>query len=50
MSEKLQGGLPAIPLPSLISAGTAFANDVSADMSFAQLVWALGSRAMSWSD
>jgi D-sedoheptulose 7-phosphate isomerase len=43
MSEKLQGGLPAIPLPSLISAGTAFANDVSADMSFAQLVWALGS-------
>jgi D-sedoheptulose 7-phosphate isomerase len=43
MSEKLQGGLPAIPLPSLISAGTAFANDVSADMSFAQLVWALWS-------
>lgn len=43
LSEQLQGGLPAIPLPSLISAGTAFANDVSADLSFAQLVWALGS-------
>ncbi len=42
LSEKLQGGLPAIPLPSLTSAGTAFANDVSAEMSFAQLVWALG--------
>lgn len=40
--EGLQGGLPAIPLPSLVSVSTAFANDVSADLVFAQLVWALG--------
>lgn len=40
--EGLQGGLPAIPLPSLVSVNTAFANDVSADLVFAQLVWALG--------
>lgn len=41
--DSLQGGLPAIPLPSLIALNTAFANDVSADLAFAQLVWALGS-------
>lgn len=41
--ENLQGGLPAIPLPSFVSLNTAFANDVSTDLAFAQLVWALGS-------
>ena len=38
----LQGAVKAIPLPALVSVGTAFANDVSAELSFAQLVWAFG--------
>ena len=42
LGEKLQGGLPTIPLGSFSSASTAFANDVDADYVFAQLVWALG--------
>ena len=39
---KLQGGICAIPLPSLISAGTAFVNDVDAELVYAQLVVAMG--------
>lgn len=39
---KLQYGLPAIPLTSFISLSTAFANDVSPELIFAQLVWSLG--------
>lgn len=41
-ATRLQGAIKAIPLPALISVGTAFANDVSAELSFAQLVWAFG--------
>ena len=44
ITAHLQYGLPAIPLTSLSSAATAFANDVSADLAFAQLVYALGKR------
>ena len=42
IADRLQGGIPAIPLSSLVSAGTAFANDVAPDLAFAQLVYALG--------
>lgn len=42
IADRLQGGVKAIPLQSLTSVFTAFANDVSADLVFAQLVWALG--------
>ena len=38
----LQGGLAAIPLPSLTALGTAFANDESPALSFAQATLALG--------
>ena len=43
LAGKLQGGLPAIPLPSFQSLSTAFANDVAPELVFAQSVWALGS-------
>lgn len=42
LAEKLQGGLPTIPLTGFVSLSTAFANDVDATLTFAQLVWALG--------
>ena len=42
IADRLQGGFPAVPLSSLVSAGTAFANDVAPDLAFAQLVYALG--------
>ncbi len=42
LCKKLQLGLPAIPLTSFLSAGTAFANDVDAELVYAQLVFALG--------
>lgn len=42
LGGRLQGGLPAIPLPSLTSLATAFANDVDPELVFAQGVWALG--------
>lgn len=41
-ADRLQRGIPAIPLTSLSSALSAFANDVSAELVFAQLVFALG--------
>ena len=41
--RKIQQAVPAIPLTGFVSASTAFANDIDADYSFAQLVWALGS-------
>ncbi|MEJ6602555.1 MAG: SIS domain-containing protein [Opitutaceae bacterium] len=40
--QKLQGGLPAIPLTGFPALRTAVANDTSPDLEFAQLVWALG--------
>jgi len=42
LARGLQGGVKAVPLNSLSSLFTAFANDVSADLAFAQGVWALG--------
>ncbi|OVE78291.1 hypothetical protein BVX99_00260 [bacterium F16] len=39
---KLQDAVPVIPLPDFTSLQTAFANDVDAAYSFAQLTWALG--------
>ena len=44
LAQKLQGGLPTIPLASFTSATTAFANDADADYGFAQLVWALAQQ------
>ena len=41
-SRLLQGGIPAIPLTSLTSVLSAFANDVDPELVFAQLVLALG--------
>ncbi len=37
--DRLQGALPAISLPSQISVLSAFANDIDADMAYAQLVY-----------
>jgi len=42
LADKLQGALPAIPLGSFQALGTAFANDVDANLIYAQLVWGLG--------
>ena len=42
LALKLQGALPAIPLTGFVSLGTAFANDVDPNLTFAQLVWGLG--------
>ncbi len=38
----IQGGLPAIPLTGFLSLRTAVANDITAELEYAQLVWALG--------
>ena len=40
----LERGIPAIPLPSLSSTLSAFANDVSPSLVFAQLVFSLGKQ------
>ena len=40
-ASKLQRGIPAIPLPSIVGAFSAFANDVDPELVFAQLVYAL---------
>lgn len=42
MRDKLQGGIPAIPLTGFTALTTAFNNDVDPHLTFAQLVWALG--------
>lgn len=42
MADRLQGGLPAIPLTGFTALRTAVANDIVAELEFAQLVWALG--------
>ena len=42
LAGHLQGGLPAISLPSQTSAVTAVCNDTDPSLIFAQLVWALG--------
>ena len=40
--DKLQGGLPAISLPSICALNSAFANDVDAELMYAQSLYALG--------
>ncbi|MBE7087603.1 MAG: SIS domain-containing protein [Clostridiales bacterium] len=42
--EKLQKGIPAIPLTSLTALISAFSNDVDAELVYAQLVFALGKK------
>lgn len=42
IAQLLQGGIPAISLPSFGPVMTAVSNDTDSDMIFAQLVWALG--------
>ena len=44
LGKNIQGGLPAVPLPSLVSFATAWANDCAPEYVFAQGVWALGSE------
>lgn len=41
-AQKLQGGVAAIPLPSLVGVGSAFCNDVDPALVYAQLVYTLG--------
>lgn len=45
IAEKLQNGLPVISLVSGIGFNTAFANDVSADMVFAQQLYVLAEKS-----
>lgn len=42
VASKLQKAIPAIPLTGFLSLSTAFSNDVSPELVFSQLVWALG--------
>ncbi len=42
--NKLQRGIPCIPLTSLTASLTAFANDVDPEMTYAQLTYALASK------
>lgn len=42
LAGKLQGGLPALSLPSESALISAFSNDVDASLVYAQLVWAQG--------
>ncbi|MFC1544762.1 SIS domain-containing protein [Gemmatimonadota bacterium] len=42
LADRLQGGLPAVPLPSLTEFATAWTNDCDPEYVFAQGVWALG--------
>lgn len=44
MAENLQGALPAISLPHQSALLTAFANDVEADMIYAQMVFGYGKQ------
>lgn len=42
--DKLQGGLPAIALPSLMGLNSAFCNDVDPDLIYAQALVSLGNK------
>jgi len=44
LAAQLEGGLPAISLPSMTAINTAYANDVSSQTVFAQLVHTLGNE------
>jgi D-sedoheptulose 7-phosphate isomerase len=48
VADKLQGGLPAIPLTAFPALTTAFANDVDGDLCFAQLTHVFGRRGDVW--
>ena len=48
VARQLQGALPAIPLTGFPALATAFANDVSPELIFAQLTWALGRPGDVW--
>lgn len=43
-AKLLQQGIPAVPLVSLMSGLTAFINDVSPELAFAQMVYAMGKK------
>ena len=43
-AKMLQQGIPAVPLVSLMSGLTAFINDVSPELAFAQMVYAMGKK------
>ena len=43
-AKLLQEGIPAVPLVSLMSGLTAFINDVSPELAFAQMVFAMGKK------
>lgn len=43
-AEKLQQGVTAIPLPSLVGVGSAFCNDVDPSLVYAQLVLTMGRK------
>ena len=45
VEEKLQKGIPSIPLTQLTALISAFSNDVDADWTYAQMVFALGKKA-----
>lgn len=47
-AQFLQGALPAIPLTGFPALTTAFGNDVSPELCFAQLTWALGKPGDVW--
>lgn len=44
LADKLEGALPAIPLTSMPALTSAFANDVDATVSFAQMLYGYGSN------
>ncbi len=44
LGDRLEGGLPAVSLPSLVSLSTAVSNDVTGEMIFAQPLNAIGRR------
>ena len=43
-AKMLQQGIPAVPIVSLMSGLTAFINDVSPELAFAQMVFAMGKK------
>ena len=44
IADKLQNGLPCIPLTSFSALNTAFCNDVEPELVFAQPLWVLGNK------
>ena len=44
LAQKLEGTLPAIPLTSMPALTSAFANDVDAAVSFAQMIYGYGNK------